>query len=398
MSSQAIKAIIDSIDKISPDLGFQARRQTIDALRQALDKLQTPFERVFNMILFEPLVLACFQIGTDLGLWEAWESAGGGKKSLDDLLKLCKKDCDVNLLRRVLRLMVGRKVIEEIGEDRYTATAFSLSMADSKLALTIQSGIHHWLNTAAHIPGWLAKTNYQEPQDAKNTVYIDLPQNTERLPYFDLCNAKPEYQASFTAWMSMYTEWKQNWTDIFDTKTLFEGCVLDSEAPIIVDIGGNDGVDMMRFLEKHPDVPRDSLVIQDQAHVIELVRPKIDSKVKLMPYDFFKQQPIIGSRAYLLKLVLHDWPDNLALQILQNLRPALKRGYSKLLICEVVIPAKGASIEQAMQDLLIMACLSAVDRTEAAWRKLLTQAGFKVARMWKDARGIDTVIEAELAD
>ncbi|KAF3930355.1 O-demethylpuromycin-O-methyltransferase [Dactylellina cionopaga] len=280
-------------------------------------------------------------------------------------------------------------------------------MADRRVGLAIQSGamtseichgsVHHFLKVAMQLPDYLAKTNYREPKDPSKNAYVDLPHNPKGLPFFEFCKENLEYQASFTGWMSLYTEWKENWTDIYDTKKLFEG-EINSEVPILVDVGGNTGVDMLRFLEKHPEVPRGSLVLQDQAHVIDLVKPKVDPRVEAIGYDFFTPQPIIGSRAYLYKLIIHDWPDNEAMQILQNLRPAMKKGYSKLLICEVVLPAKGASLEQAMQDVLMMACIASFDRTEAAWRALLAQTGYKVVQLWEDKRGLNTVIEAELAD
>lgn len=82
---------------------------------------------------------------------------------------------------------------------------------------------------------------------------------------------------------------------------------------------------------------------------------------------------------------------------MQKLVPALKKGYSKLLVCDVVIPAQGASVMQAAHDLCLMGLLAASERTEAAWTKLLVSAGFKVVKVWKDTRGIESVIEAELA-
>lgn len=73
----------------------------------------------------------------------------------------------------------------------------------------------------------------------------------------------------------------------------------------------------------------------------------------------------IGSRAYFLRGVFHDWAYEPSLQILQNIVPAMKKGYSKLLVCDVVIPPKGASVYQAGMDLNMMALLSAYERTEA---------------------------------
>lgn len=75
----------------------------------------------------------------------------------------------------------------------------------------------------------------------------------------------------------------------------------------------------------------------------------------------------------------------------------MKKGYSKLLICDVVIPPTGASAYQAGMDLNMMSVVSAYERTEAQWRKLINDAGYKVIKIWMDPRGYEGVVEAELA-
>ncbi len=95
--------------------------------------------------------------------------------------------------------------------------------------------------------------------------------------------------------------------------------------------------------------------------------------------------------------VLHDWPDSTAKHILSNLKDAMIKGYSKLLIYEVVVPPTGASIYQTTIDIELMSLLSAFERTERSWTNLLTESGFKIVKFWPDPRQIETVIEAEIA-
>lgn len=75
----------------------------------------------------------------------------------------------------------------------------------------------------------------------------------------------------------------------------------------------------------------------------------------------------------------------------------MRKGYSRLLICDVVLPAVGATTVQAALDVAMMALVSAQERTEGMWNSLITEAGFKVIKWWKDPRGYETLIEAELA-
>ncbi len=95
--------------------------------------------------------------------------------------------------------------------------------------------------------------------------------------------------------------------------------------------------------------------------------------------------------------MLHDWDDEQALDILMNTVPAMRRGYSKLLICDIAVPPKGASFIQAAMDISMMCLLSSLERPIATWEILLERAGLKITKLWPDPRRYETLIEAELA-
>lgn len=95
--------------------------------------------------------------------------------------------------------------------------------------------------------------------------------------------------------------------------------------------------------------------------------------------------------------ILHDWPDDTCVAILKNIGTAMERGYSRLLIQDISIPDEGALFEQTSMDMLMMTLLSGVERTARAWTRLLADAGFRIVKFWPDARGVEFVIEAELA-
>jgi len=154
-------------------------------------------------------------------------------------------------------------------------------------------------------------------------------------------------------------------------------------------------LDLTRFLQAHPHIPEASLVLQDTPNVI--AQAQVDAKIKVEPHNFFEPQPIIGARAYFFHAVFHDWSDPEATKILAHIKAAMKLGYSKLLITEIVLPPTGASEFQTVMDVFMMTILSASERTEKAFKNLLEGAGFRVVKFWKDPKGIETVIEAELA-
>ena len=42
----------------------------------------------------------------------------------------------------------------------------------------------------------------------------------------------------------------------------------------------------------------------------------------IIAHDFFKPQPIRNASVYFMRMILHDWPDYKALEILKALRSA----------------------------------------------------------------------------
>ena len=60
----------------------------------------------------------------------------------------------------------------------------------------------------------------------------------------------------------------------------------------------------------------------------------------------------------------------------------MKKGYSKIIINEMVIPDMGAGLHQSQVDFTMMSCLSAMERTENDWHNLLATVGLKIDRIW----------------
>lgn len=188
-----------------------------------------------------------------------------------------------------------------------------------------------------------------------------------------------------------------DWTEVYDTNRIIDGAELEKGSPLFVDVGGAHGLDTARLLAKHPDLPADVLILQDLPEVISThAKEKLDERIKRMSHDFFTPQPVRGARAYFFHAVPHDWPDDDCVRIFENIKAAMVRGYSKLLIYEVVLPAQGATSLMTTLDLQLMNCTSGLERTEEHWRDLLAKVGFTVTSISSHPRAVESVIEAEL--
>ncbi|KAI0601120.1 S-adenosyl-L-methionine-dependent methyltransferase [Biscogniauxia sp. FL1348] len=372
------------------------RSQIISAAQKVLSALQTKEEKAFEITFTQPIVFATLQTCLDLGLWAAWTAVGGSTKTAEELSKMTKPQADPTLIRRLLRLLGAVNIIKEVAEDTYTSTPFSLALGDkeSLMAETIQCRTHHWQDGCANLPKYLAKIGYKNPEDAKNSNYADWC--PEKLTFFDKCMAAPAYQDSFSGFMTAWAKYKLPWPEFYDTKSLVEGADLTDGGVLCVDIGGHHGVDLTRLLNKHPELPAGALVLEDLPEVLSGAKG-LSEKITAVPHDFFQPQPVQGSRAYYFHSVFHDWPDAVASQILRHVAAVMKKGYSKLLINDMVLPATGTSAIQASMDVEMMSILSSYERTESMWVSLVASAGLKIIKIWPDGRGNESLIEAELA-
>jgi hypothetical protein len=288
-------------------------------------------------------------------------------------------------------------MLEETGRDTWKPTAFSLAMGDEAghISAGVICGDDHTLPCGLNMPKFLAENDYKDPVDiTKLDNYTDLTGGTS---FFAACAADPEGKGgSFIGLMTALRNHKMDWTEVYDTNKIVEGADISGNTPLFVDVGGAHGLDTERLLTRHQDLPKDILVLQDTPEVVDMKIEGLDPRIKRMPYDFFTPQPVAGSRAYFFHAVPHDWPDADCVRIFEQVKNVFKKGYSKLLIYEVVLPKVGATNMQTSLDLELMNCTSGLERTEDDWTRLLKQVGFKIVDISRHPRAVESVIEADL--
>ena len=91
-----------------------------------------------------------------------------------------------------------------------------------------------------------------------------------------------------------------------------------------------------------------------------------------------------GGDAYVLKNVIHDWPEEDAVRILKNVRTAARAG-ARVLLCEFVIPDHDRDFHGKWVDIEMLVVAGARERTADEYRRLFDQAGYRLNRV------VDTV-------
>lgn len=170
-------------------------------------------------------------------------------------------------------------------------------------------------------------------------------------------------------------------------------------------VGGSGGHDDVVLAQKFPDL---SIIVQDlpkvETEFNNNVPAELKSRVTFMAHDFFQPQPV-SADIYMIKLILHDWPDKESVQILRGLVPSLKPG-ARVIFIDYVGKQEGTnegpplprSIQQmgTATDMRMMALFSAKERPVEAWSELFRAADerFDVIRVKANPMSFIVVIEA----
>ncbi|KAL2112235.1 hypothetical protein VUR80DRAFT_8190 [Thermomyces stellatus] len=122
--------------------------------------------------------------------------------------------------------------------------------------------------------------------------------------------------------------------DIFRLEQIVDGAYGWSEAGnlSVVDLGGSAGHDAFALAKKNSNLKITVCDLPEVQSVFDKSVPgDLKSRVSFLAHDFFKPMPVQAD-LYLIKLILHDWPDKECVEILRALRPALKPGARVLFI------------------------------------------------------------------
>ena len=153
---------------------------------------------------------------------------------------------------------------------------------------------------------------------------------------------------------------------------------------VVADLGGGNGALLAALLRRHPHL-RGHLL--DQPHVVAaapalLAAAGVADRCEVHPGDLFVAVPP-GADAYVLKSILHDWPDDDALAIAATCRRAM-RPDSVLLVLERVLtgrPYPPADLPAAFSDLNMLVGPGGQERTRDEYEALLRAAGLRMTRV-----------------
>jgi len=350
--------------------------RVVEWIRHYLYRLHqrlTPAPAAMMEMIISSWTSQAITVAAQLGVADALNT---GPLPIEELAARVGADADA--LRRLLRALISKGIFRHRRDGRYELNSLAGTLcSDAPISMT-----------------WAAQFYGSREQRERWTLMLDsIRTGTSVVPAlrgkesFDYFAGQPELAELF----------KQTMTSVSELTTTPVVAGYDfSVYSTIVDVGGGEGDLLAAILARAPascgvlfDLPR--VVVSAQ----NLLREnKIEDRVHIAEGSFFDGVPA-GGDAYILKNIIHDWPDEKAVQVLRNVRTAAGRR-ATLLLVELVIPKHDRDFPGKWVDLEMLLNLGARERTATEYRDLLNQAGFEMIRVVPTASPL-SVIEARAA-
>jgi hypothetical protein len=148
----------------------------------------------------------------------------------------------------------------------------------------------------------------------------------------------------------------------------------------IVDVGGGHGLLLATIMKRNPQLKG---TLYDMEHVVKgatngPLQPVMD-RCTLAAGDMFASVPA-GADAYVMKHIIHEWPDELCVKILKACRAGVNAG-GKLLVVDCVIRPGNYFSPAKFLDLQMLIFPGGHERSEKQFSELFAAAGWRLNRV-----------------
>ncbi|MFF4442357.1 methyltransferase [Streptomyces sp. NPDC001621] len=265
---------------------------------------------------------------------------------------------------RLLRALAALRLLEETEPGTFAVTAAGTLLdpgrPGSMTPLITSSGTMEEMMK----PGWEHLTDSLRTGDTSFMKVFGKD-------FFSYLKDHPERSEGFNEAMSQATR---------STAAALPGAYDFSRFNAVADIGGGDGTLLAAVLREHPALTG---ILYDTAEGLSqapqtLRRDGLEDRCSAIPGDFFVSVPQ-GADAYLIKSILHDWPDEKCVTILSHIRAVLPAG-GRVLIVEPVLSevADPRAVGQYLGDLNMLVNWGGRERTRAEFDAMCRLAGLEV--------------------
>jgi O-methyltransferase domain/Dimerisation domain len=340
--------------------------RTIEVVRHQLAWLRlrmVPPPAAMIEMIFDAWAAQAIVAAAELGLADALAK---GPLSADELAAAV--DANADALSRLLRALSARGIFRQRGDGRYDLTPLANTLrSDAEASM---AGMARWVGALEHREHW------SRLPDAIRRGHAIIPEFRGK-PFFDYLAGEPELSEIYNRAMTKTSELL-----IAPVIAAYDF----SRYATIVDVGGGQGRFLAAILAAAPNACG---VLFDQPQVVAgapalLSEHRVADRVRIARGSFFDDDIPTDGDAYVLKNIIHDWPDDDAVRILSNVHAAAGAGKNVLLV-ELVLPRHDRDVAVNWIDIDMLLAVSGRERTAAEYGRLLDRAGFHLTRVVETA-------------
>jgi O-methyltransferase domain/Dimerisation domain len=294
-----------------------------------------------------------------------------GPRSAEDLAS--QIGADPQALYRLMRATASVGVLSEGPDGKFSETPMSAVLRSngkpSLRDLAIMGG-REW-----HGLGW-AHLEYcvRTGNPAPNQIY-----GKHMFKYFE---ENPKEAQIFNGAMTSLSA--------IDSPAVAEAYSFD-EIHSLVDVAGGHGLLLATIMARNPHLKG---TLYEEAHVVEGAKDgplkSFMDRCTMASGDMFSSVPARAD-AYIMKHIIHDWPDELCLKILKACRSAVNSGGKLLVVDSVIQPGDDFSPAKFL-DLQMLIFPGGCERTEKQFRELFAAAGWRLTRIVPTA-SVESIVE-----
>lgn len=406
--------------------------QVVAAASQLIALVRTPERYLMDMSTAHQLS-SSLRVVVETNVPEILREKGKGPKKALDIKEIGAYN-HVNHLKlgRILRLLATHHIFEEVSPNIFANNTISLAMDTGKSLSELEASPeekYDGTNGIAALVGLFSDetmhnsvciadilkdpetTNSFSPFDApfsrawpgvrniKMYDWLSLPENKPRLKRFGMAMNGMNSMTPSDAILRGF-----NWASL-------------PEGSIVVDCGGGVGSVSLPIVETCPQI---HLIVQDTERVVaeapafwQAKQPEAlaQGRVSFQAHDFFQPQPSVNNNisVYLLRMIMHNWPDKECVEILQRVRASCTKNTRIVIVDNIMLYASreqkidgqdtGADDPEALapepllanwgaanslsykQDINMLSNHNACERTVPEFAVLLSQAGFKIVEV-----------------
>ena len=279
-----------------------------------------------------------------------------GPHRIDELAARLR--CDAKSLERLIRVLASEGFFEEDADGRFSVTSLGQQLGHGRLKdLAIYTGDRAF---------WEPYASLAEAVKAGKTA-------------FEIAHHKPLFE-----YLSETADTAKVYHRAVDAFTRKQAIALAdaydfSKVSTVADIGGGLGILLLALLDRFPHL---DATLFDRSEVVDQARERLRdnpsaARMRFLAGDFFSSVPP-DQDIYIVKHVVHNWPDDKAIRILNNCAKAAKKDSLILIVEGLLLPQNRQNTTRLLDLEMLALCGTGRERSKPEMRSLIAKAGLRL--------------------